>query len=286
VTIEGKVEEPFGQLLGEWKANASPGKRQRLTFLCDRLRLPEGHRQVSFCVMGCWHRRRMKPSRHPRYARHRFPAEVISHAVWLYFRFPLSLRMVEEMLAARGILVSHETVRQWALKFGQDFANQIRRRLLAPGDKWHLNEVVISIAGQKHWLWRAVDQHGVVPDIPVQSRRNATAAKRLLRKLLTKQGVTPRVMITDELARYAGSKRAVMAGLEHRHHRGLNNRAENSHQPTRQREHIMKRFKSAGQAQRFLSVHDQIANLSVLLQTPTPLIIAVPALGAFRSGPR
>src|SRR5918998_3850738 len=99
------------------------------------------------------------------YARHRFPAEVISQAVWLYFRFPLSLRMVEEMLAARGILVSHETVRQWALKFGQGFANRIRRRLPAPGDKWHLDEVVISIAGQKHWLWRAVDQHGIVLDI-------------------------------------------------------------------------------------------------------------------------
>jgi putative transposase len=118
----------------------------------------------------------MKNAHPPRYARHRFPAEVISHAVWLYFRFPLSLRMVEEMLAARGILVSHETVRQWALKFGQGFANWIRRRLPTPGDKWHLDEVVISIAGQKHWLWRAIDQHGTVLDILVQSRRNAKAA--------------------------------------------------------------------------------------------------------------
>src|SRR6476660_3882461 len=124
------------------------------------------------------------PSAKSPYAGYRFPPEVISHAVWLYFRFPLSLRMVEEMLAARGILVSHETVRQWARKFGQDFANQIRRRLPAAGDKWHLDELVISIAGRKHWLWRAVDQHGIVLDILVQSRRNATAAKRLLRKLL------------------------------------------------------------------------------------------------------
>jgi putative transposase len=147
----------------------------------------------------------MQPPRHPRYARHRFPAEVISHAVWLYFRFPLSLRMVEEMLAARGIAVSHETVRQWALKFGQNFAKQIRRRLPAPGDKWHLDEVVISIAGQKHWLWRAVDQHGIVLDILVQSRRNAKAAKRLLRKLLKKQGISPRVMITDKLASYGAA---------------------------------------------------------------------------------
>ncbi len=203
----------------------------------------------------------MKPSRRPCYTRHRFPAEVISHAVWLYFRFPLSLRMVEEMLAARGILVSHETVRQWALKFGQDYATQIRRRLPAPGDKWHLDEVVISIAGEKHWLWRAVDQHGVVLDILVQSRRNAKAAKRLLRKLLKKQGIAPRVMITDKLASYAVAKRSVMPSVEHRQHKGLNNRAENSHQPTRRRECIMKRFKSAGQAQRFLSAHDQVANL-------------------------
>jgi putative transposase len=203
----------------------------------------------------------MKPIRAPRYARHRFPAEVISYAIWLYFRFPLSLRMVEEMLAARGILVSYETVRRWALKFGQSFANQIRRRLPAPGDKWHLDEVVISIAGRKHWLWRAVDQHGIVLDILVQSRRNAKAAKRLLRKLLKRQGIAPRVMITDKLPSYAAAKREVMPGVEHRQHRGLNNRAENSHLPTRRRERIMKRFKSAGQAQRFLSAHDQVANL-------------------------
>jgi putative transposase len=203
----------------------------------------------------------MKNACHPRYARHRFPTEVISYAIWLYFRFPLSLRMVEEMLAARGIDVSHETVRQWALKFGQGFANQIRRRLPAPGDKWHLDEVVISIAGRKHWLWRAVDQYGVVLDILVQSRRNAKAAKRLLRKLLKRQGIAPRVMIMDKLASYAAAKRTVMPGVEHRQHRGLNNRAENSHQLTRRRERIMKRFKSAGQAQRFLSVHDQVANL-------------------------
>ena len=203
----------------------------------------------------------MKNAHPPRYARHRFPAEVISHAIWLYFRFPLSLPMVEEMLAARGIEVSHETVRQWALKFGQSFASKIRRRLPAPGDKWHLDEVVISIAGRRHWLWRAVDQHGTVLDILVQSRRNAKAAERLLRKLLKKHGKAPRVMITDKLASYAAATRVVMPSVEHRQHKGLNNRAENSLQPTRRRERIMKRFKSAGQAQRFLSVHDQVANL-------------------------
>src|SRR5829696_6532581 len=126
------------------------------------------------------------------YAGYRFPGEVISHAVWLYFRFPLSLRMVEEMLAARGITVSHETVRQWARKFGQAFANPIRRRLPRAGDKWYLDEVEVKIAGQKHWLWRAVDQTGMVLDVLVQTRRDKRAAKRLLRKLLKKQCRAPR----------------------------------------------------------------------------------------------
>jgi putative transposase len=195
------------------------------------------------------------------YAGYRFPPEVISHAVWLYFRFPLSLRMVEEMLAARGIIVSHETVRQWALKFGQAFANRIRRRLPRAGDKWHLDEVVLKIAGKKHWLWRAVDQDGIVLDILVQSRRDKRAAKRLLRKLLKRQRRPPRVLITDKLASYGAAKGEVMPSVEHRKHKGLNNRAENSHQPTRRRERQMKRFKSAGQAQRFLAAHDQINNL-------------------------
>src|SRR3954467_14475831 len=195
------------------------------------------------------------------YAGYRFPPEVISQAVWLYFRFPLSLRMVEEMLAARGIIISHETVRQWALKFGQDFANRIRRRLPCAGDKWHLDEVAIKIAGVKHWLWRAVDQTGVVLDVLVQRRRNKHAAKRLLRKLLKSQMRPPRVMIPDKLASYGAAKREVMPGIEHRQHKGLNNRAENSHQPTRRRERQMKRFKSPRQAQRFLSAHDQVNNL-------------------------
>ena len=132
----------------------------------------------------------------PSYAGYRFPAEVISHAVWLYFRFPLSLRMVDELLAARGITVSHETVRQWALKFGQAFANQIRRRLPTAGDKWHLDEVVLTIVSAKHWLWRAVGQAGTVLEILVQSRRDTRVAKRLLRKLLKRQCRAPRVMVT------------------------------------------------------------------------------------------
>src|SRR5215208_4209051 len=155
------------------------------------------------------------------YAGYRFPPEVISHAVWLYFRFPLSLRMVEEMLAARGVVVSRETVRQWALKFGQAFANQIRRRLPRVGDKWHLDEVAIKIAGVKHWLWRAVDQTGIVLDVLVQSRRDKQAARRLLRKLLKKQMRPPRVMITDKLASYGAAQRAIMPGVEHRQHKGF-----------------------------------------------------------------
>jgi putative transposase len=203
----------------------------------------------------------MTTPRDPLYAGYRYPAELISYAVWLYFRFPLSLRMVEEMLAARGISVSYETIRQWGLKFGREFANRIRRRAPRRGDKWHLDEVVITIAGTKHWLWRAVDQEGFVLDVLVQSRRDKKAAKRLLRKLLKKQGRPPRVLITDKLRSYGAAKREIMPGVEHRQHKGLNNRAENSHQPTRRRERIMKRFKSPRQVQRFLSTHDQVANV-------------------------
>ena len=175
----------------------------------------------------------------PSYAGYRFPAEIISHAIGLYFRFPLSLRMVDEVLAARGIIVNHKAVRQWALKFGQDIANQIRRRLPAAGDKWHLDEVVLMIAGVRHWLWRAVDQTGTVLDILVQSRPDTHAAKRLLRKLLKRQCRAPRVMITDKLRSYAAAKREMMPSVEHRKHKGLNNRAENFHQPTRRRERQM-----------------------------------------------
>src|ERR1700756_778977 len=175
----------------------------------------------------------MTTARDPIYAGYRYPAEIISYAVWLYFRFPLSLLMVEEIVAARGISVTHETIRQWGLKFGQEFADRIRRRAPRRGDKWHLDEVVISIAGKKHWLWRAVDQDGFVLDILVQSRRDKRAAKRLLRKLLKKQMRPPRVMITDKLASYGAAKREIMPGIEHRQHKGLNNRTENSHQPMR-----------------------------------------------------
>jgi putative transposase len=219
----------------------------------------------------------MTTVRDPIYAGYRYPAEIISYAAWLYFRFPLSLRMVEEMLAARGISVTHETIRQWDLKFGREFANRIRRRAPRRGDKWHLDKVVISIAGKKHWLWRAVDQDGFVLDVLVQSRRDKKAAKRLFRKLLKKHGRAPRVLVTDKLKSYAAAKREIMPGVEHRQHKGLNNRAENSHQPTRRRERIMKRFKSPRQAQCFLSTHDQVANLSPAVETTIPPQISGPA---------
>jgi putative transposase len=229
----------------------------------------------------------MAPPSEPSYAGHRFPPEVIGHAVWLYFRFPLGLRMVEELLAARGITVSHETVRQWALKFGQDFANRTRRRLPRPGDEWHLDEVAIRIAGKKRWLWRAADQDGLVLEVLAQSRRDKKAAKRLLRKLLKRQGRPPRAMIADKLASYGAAKEELMPGVEHRRHKGLNNRAENSHQPTRRRERQMKRFKSAGQAQRFLSAHDQINNLFHLYRDHLPAAEPEPsARKPSRSGPR
>jgi putative transposase len=157
------------------------------------------------------------------YKGYRYPVEIISHCVWLYYRFALSLRDISEMMLERGVVVSHETVRQWCAKFGQGYANQLRRRRPRPGDKWHVDEVFIRISGQHHYLWRAVDQDGNVLDVLVQSRRNALAAKKFLRRLLK--------------------------GL-HRRSRYLNNRAENSYQPTRQRERAMKtvRFAPAGAA--------------------------------------
>jgi len=189
----------------------------------------------------------------PSYKGFRFPHEIISHAVWLYFRFSLSYRDVEELLAERGIIVTYETIRQWARKFGQAYANQLRRRRARPGDKWFMDEVFLKINGQTHYLWRAVDQDGNVLDILVQSRRNKAAAKKFFRKLLKGCQYVPRVMITDKLGSYAAAHNEVMPRVEHRRHRRLNNRAENSHQPTRQRERTMRRFKSAGHAQRFLS---------------------------------
>ena len=169
--------------------------------------------------------------------------------------------MVEEMLSARGISVTYETVRQWGKKFGKAYADRIRRRAPARGDEWHMDEVVVSIAGERLWLLRAVDQNGFVLKVLVQRRRDTRAAQRLMGKLLKSAAMPPRVMITDKLRSYGAARATMGLRIEHRQHKGQNNRAENSHQPTRRRERIMKRFKSSRQAQRFLSVHDQIANL-------------------------
>ena len=190
----------------------------------------------------------------------RFPAEIIQHAVWLYHCFSLSLREVELILAARGIVVSYESIREWGLRFGRMFATGLRRRRPRPGDKWHFDEVFIRIRGKLHYLWRAVDQDGHVLDILVQSRRDAKAAKRFFRKLLKDLQFIPRVIVTDKLRSYAAAKRGILPGVEHRQSRYLNNRAEASHQPTRRRERHMKRFKSACHAQRFLSTHCRIHN--------------------------
>ena len=199
------------------------------------------------------------PESRPSYARHRFPPEIIAHAVWLYFRFALSYRDVEELLAERGVVLTYETVRQWCRKFGQSYANALRQRRPQPGDKWHLDEVFVQINGVQHYLWRAVDQDGMVFDILVHARRDKAAATKFLRKLLKKLEYVPRVLITDKLASYSAARREVLPSVEHRRHKGLNNRAENSHQPTRERERRMRRFKSPGHAQRFLAAYGPIA---------------------------
>ncbi|MGP3691330.1 IS6 family transposase [Streptomyces sp. IBSNAI002] len=195
----------------------------------------------------------------PSYKNHRYPADVISHCVWLYFCFPLSFREVEEMMLERGIVVSHETIRRWCLKFGQAYANSLRRRHPRPGDKWHLDEVFVKIGGVRKYLWRAVDADGNVLDILVQNRRDKAAASRFFRRLLTTTGQVPRVIVTDKLKSYGAAHREVMPSVENRSHKGLNNRAENSHQPTRQRERAMKGFRSVGGAQRFLSAFTGIS---------------------------
>jgi putative transposase len=161
--------------------------------------------------------------------------------------------------AQRGIIVTYETARQWRLKFGQTYANELRRRRPRCGDKWYLDEVFLTIRGERHYLWRAVDQDGNVLDILKQSRRNKKAAKRFFRKLLKGLQYVPRVIITDKLKSYGAAKREILPGVEHRQHKGLNNRAENSHQPTRLREKKMRRFKSAKHAQRFLSAFGPIS---------------------------
>ncbi len=188
----------------------------------------------------------------PSYRQHRYPADIIVHCVRLYYRFPLSYRGVEEMMFERGVVVSYEAIRKWCHKFGPVLAAALRRRRPQPKDKWHLDEMHIKMNGKTYYLWRAVDAEGMVLDILIQERRNQEAAETFLRRLLESYPEEPRVTVTDKLASYGPAIKTVLPRTDHRKHKGLNNRAENSHQPTRQRERAMRRFKSPEQAQRFL----------------------------------
>jgi putative transposase len=195
------------------------------------------------------------------YHRHRFPKEVIRHAVWLYYRFCLSYRDVEDLLAERGINASYETIRRWCIRFGPAYANRLRKRSAPGGDQWFVDEVFVRISGQLRYLYRAVDQDGQVLDILVQTRRNAKAATRLFQRLLKQQGQAPRRLATDKLRSYGPAHRAVMPATIHDTGQYANNRAEVLHEPTRQRERQMRRFKSIRHAQLFLSVHGTMQNL-------------------------
>ena len=189
------------------------------------------------------------------YRRHRFPASIIQHAVWLYLRFTLSYRDVEELLAERGIDVSYETVRRWVLKFGPLIARRLRQRRPQPSRRWHLDEMVVRIASRRMYLWRAVDDEGEILDMLVQRRRDTRAALRLMRKLLKKQGFAPKLLVTDKLRSYSSAFRHLRLTCPHEQGLRKNNRAENSHQVVRRRERKMQRFKSARFAQRLLSIH-------------------------------
>jgi putative transposase len=214
------------------------------------------------------------------FKRHRFPPDVIRHAVWLYFRFTLSIRDVEELLAQRGIEASREAVRCWVIKFGPQIAANLRRRRVSPTARWHLDEMVVKIAGRRMYLWRAVDDEDEVLDVLVQKRRNKAAALKLLRKLLKTQGIHPESITTDKLASYCAAIRDL--GLTARHRPGgmrENNRAENSHLVIRRRERKQQKFKSQGSAQRFLSSHSPIYNTYNL----QPHLVSRPALRTLRA---
>ena len=195
------------------------------------------------------------------FKRHRFPADAIRHAVWLYFRFTLSFRDVEELLAQRGIEVSYETIRCWTIKFGPQIARNLKRRRPEPSPRWHLDEMASNIAGRRMYIWRAVDDEGEVLDLVVQRRRDHGAALTLLKRLLRNQPVEPETIITDGLGSYASALKEL--GLQDRHRSGRlreNNRAENSHLPIRRRERKMQGFKSQPSAQRFLTTHAAVYN--------------------------
>ncbi len=195
------------------------------------------------------------------YKRHRFPPEIIQHAVWLYYRFNLSSRDIEDLLAERGIAVSYESIRLWCIKFGSKYAKRLRRRHQGYGDTFFIDEVFVKIQGKQHYLWRAVDQDGEVVDVFLQGRRDGKAATRFFKRLLKAHGGEPRKIVTDKLRSYGVAHRDLIPDTIHDTSRYANNRAELSHQSTRVRERGMRRFKSRQQAQRFLSVHAAVHNL-------------------------
>ena len=194
------------------------------------------------------------------YRRHRFPPPIIQHAIWLYLRFTLSYRDVEDLLAERGVEVSYETIRRWVLKFGATVAQRLRKRRPRPSDRWHLDEMVVRIAGRRMHLWRAIDHEGEILDILVQRRRDQRAALKLMRQLLRKHGFAPRLVVTDKLRSYGAAFQDLHLTCSHEQGLRKNNRAENSHQVVRRRERKMQRFKSAASAQRFLSMHAAVHN--------------------------
>ena len=197
----------------------------------------------------------------PSYHGYRFPPEIISHAVWLYHRFALSFRDVEDLLAQRDVRVTYETIRQWCLTFGPTYARTLRRRCGRMGDTWHVDELFVLLNGRRQYLWRAVDEDGDVIDILVQSRRNRLAAARFFRKLLKSQGCVPHRLITDKLRSYPAACHSAMPSVIQCTDRYANNRAEESYQPTRQRERQMRRLKSTAQLRRFAAVHGVVQNL-------------------------
>jgi len=195
------------------------------------------------------------------YKRHRFPSEIIQYAVWLYHRFNVSHRDIEDLLAERSIEVSYESIRSWCNKFGSHYARRLKRRHLGFGDTFYMDEVFVKIQGKQQYLWRAVDQDGEVVDVFLQSRRDGAAAKRFFKRLIRNHGNEPRKIVTDKLRSYGVAHRELIPEAIHDTSQYANNRAEVSHQPTRVRERGMRRFKSTQQAQRFLSAHAAVYNL-------------------------
>jgi len=195
------------------------------------------------------------------YKRHRFPPDIISYAVWLYYRFNLSHRDIEDLLAERGITVTRESIRLWCIKFGALYARRLKRKHRGYGDIFYIDEVFVKINGKQHYLWRAVDQDSEVVDVFLQAKRDGAAAKRFFKRLLRSHGGEPRKIVTDKLRSYPVAHRDVMPEAIHDTSQYANNRAEQSHEATRVRERGMRRFKSVGQAQRFLGAHAAVYNL-------------------------